>query len=149
MFKNSGIKQLGFTLLEVQLYVAVIALVAVMVCQVALTYHALYDRISISAQHSVMLLAAIFQMNRAFDGTVAQVRARRDSDFQLGIRLKDSKLMGFKNTVFLDNVTSFHAELDRANDQLCGAAFMCEYRGKMATWYRAAFTKAYTCSSSL
>ncbi len=140
----------GFTLIELQVYLGVMAVLAVMVCQVALMYHNLYDKISVSAQHSVMMLAAIFQVNQAFDHTVTH--KKKDAQESAGSFLKKNKLMGImgsRPSVILDDVSYFDASLDIQNKILRGATFTCDYKGKRVSWYRAAITRAFSCSSSL
>lgn len=139
----------GFTLLELQVYLAILALVAVMACQVAITYHTLYDKICVSAQDSVAILAAIFQVNAAFDNAV--LTQKKDGSLKTGLMLKNNKLMGVMHNrpgIILDNVTFFGASLDMQDDVLKGAAFTCQVHGKHVTWYRASISKAFSCSSS-
>ncbi len=140
----------GFSLIELQVYLGVLSLMAVMVCQVALMYHNLYDKISVSAQQSVMLLAAIFQVNESFDQVVRN--KKKDGNITAGSFLKKNKLISVINNrqnPVLDNVSYFDAKLDIQNSIIKGATFTCDYRGKRVTWYRAALTKAFSCSSSL
>lgn len=155
MFKNCDIKRIritssGFTLVELQVYLGVMAVLAVMVCQVALMYHNLYDKIAVSAQDSVMMLAAIFQVNESFDHAI--LHKKKDGQLSTGSFLKKNKLVGVINNrqnVILDGVTYFDARLDIQAKQLHGAFFSCDYKGKKVSWYRAAFTKAFSCSLSL
>lgn len=154
MFKNSIIKNVkffvaGFSLIELQIYLGVIAVVAIMVCHVALMYHQVYDKIAVSAQNSVMMLAAVFQVNESFDHAV--MYKKKDGQVSAGSFLKKNKLMAIihsRQNVILDGVTHFDASLDIPHKELKGATFICTYKGKKVTWYRAAFTKAFSCSSS-
>jgi hypothetical protein len=155
MFKNSGIKNVkffvaGFTLIELQVYLGIMALMAIMVCHVALMYHQVYDKIAVSGQDSVMMLAAIFQVNSAFDHAV--MYKKKDGQVSVGSFLKKNKLVGVlhnRQNLLLDGVTHFDAALDIQQENLQGATFTCDYKGKHVSWYRAAFTKAFSCSSSL
>ncbi|MBY0110157.1 MAG: hypothetical protein K2X90_03545 [Candidatus Babeliaceae bacterium] len=155
MFKNSNtaavnLMSAGFSLLEFQIYLGLMAILVVMVCQVALMYHNLYDKIALSAQHSVNVLTAIFQVNETFDHAVAY--KKNHETFSNGLVFKKNKLMGIiskRQSLILDEVSHFSSSSDMFGKQVRGASFTCDYKTKHMTWYRAAFTKAFSCSLSL
>lgn len=153
MCKNSNITALtrtGFTLIELQIYLAVIAVMAVMVCQVALMYQHLYDKTAIRAQQSIFLLAALRQADACCDQALQY--QKKDGSFNPAIIFKNGKLMGLLNnrhTLLLEQVTSFSSDCDIRNKVVQGITLTCEYQGRIIRWYRAARTKAFSCSSSL
>ncbi len=140
----------GFSLLELQIYLGVMAILAVMICQVALMYHNLYDKIALSARYSVTMLSAIFYINDTFDHAIRN--KKNNETFSTGLVFNKTKLTGLINShqnVILDNVSYFTSSLDKQGTQIHGASFTCDYKTKRLNWYRAAFTKAFSCSSSL
>ncbi len=137
----------GFTLIEVQIYLVLIGLVALMVCHVALSYQQLYDKTARRAQRSVNLLAAIQKIDQSFDQALA--RGKRDGNFSLGLFFEKAQIFGMINqhkTLFLDDVTNFSYRLD-GQKKIRGSFFSCDYHGKQAVWYRASLLKAFSCSS--
>jgi Tfp pilus assembly protein PilE len=147
--KNITNNRPGFTLIELQVYLGIMAIMAVMVCQVALMYHNLYDKIAISAQDSIMMLAAVFQVNESFDNSI--MHKKKDGQLPKAAFLKKNKLMGVINNrqqVILDGVNDFDSKIDMQDTIIHGARFSCDYKGKQIVWYRAALTKAFSCSSS-
>lgn len=146
--KKVTLRSSGFSLLELQVYLCVIAVMAVMVCQVILMYHHVYDKIAVSARNSVALLSAVFQVNQSFDYAV--LHQKKGAQLSAGSFFKKNKVVAEhnRNSVILDDVTSFQPRLDIQHKRVCGADFTCRYQNKRISWYRAALTKAFSCSLS-
>lgn len=140
----------GFTLIELQISLAITALMAVVVCQVALMYSCLYDKTAARAQQSVMLLAALQQAHKCFDSSLMQ----QEGDFKYlqGVVLRNKKLIGTidrHEMVLLEPVTHFTTQLDKRGDTVYGIQAIGEYQGRQIEWYRAAQRKVFSCSSCL
>ncbi len=140
----------GFTLIELQIYLAITALMAVVVCQVALMYSSLYDKTAVRAQQSIMLLAALQQAHKCFDSALMQ--QQEDSERFQGVVLHNKKLIGTigrHKMVLLEPVTHFTTQLDKRGNTVYGIKAIGEYQGRQIEWYRAAQRKAFSCSSCL
>lgn len=147
--------QPGFTLLELQVYLAVTACAAILLCQVALMYYKLYDTTVLRAQKSVLMLAAYRQINETFQrATLYQKKDAlvNNASFDPGTLLYGNRLLsGFsqRKMVILEGVNQFDFTTDIRNKNLYGITFNCAYGGERLTWYHASFVKAFSCSYSL
>lgn len=139
----------GFTLVELQIYLALSALTAIMVCQVALLYSHLYDKTAIKAQRSILLLAAAQQVSSSFSQSV--FAKKKSHELSPGSSLKNRTLTARINNhsaVVLEDVASFTAHLDASDKTVIGCSFTVLYQNKNMSWYKAAPTKAFRCSLS-
>ena len=132
----AGTCRAGFTLMEVQVYVAVMAIVVVIICHMALLYHHLYDKTVLRAHHAVSVLAAIAQMRSCFDPELPDG----------GFRCTQGRLAAGSRTVLLDHVTQFTCKPDIRGGVHYGMSYSCLYAGVSYRWYSAALKEAFTCS---
>ena len=78
----------GFTLIEVQIYLALCLVTVLIVCQLALLYAHLYDKTVLRATESVVLLAALRQVNSSFlaSGHSGQATQKGGDNVSFGLR---------------------------------------------------------------
>jgi hypothetical protein len=122
----------GFSLIELHLYITIMAIMVIMVCHIALQYHSLYDKTETFTQ--------------------AVMQQKKEINFSPGSFLKKGKLLagtGKQKMVLLENVAAFDIVLDMKDKMVSGSTFTCAYGTRTVSWYHAAPTKAFSCSYSL